>query len=80
MTRAQLEAVHDALVSIIDGWNDAAVVIGRGRANDALCLTLFDDGSGRLGRRAGWDFREVQDFHSFDDLDGLLALLREEGS
>jgi hypothetical protein len=77
MTPAQLEAVHDALVQIVDSWNDAAADEDRGRSNDALCLTLYDDGSGRLGRRSPGNNYEVEDWHDFSDLAGLLAVLRD---
>lgn len=77
MTRAQLEAVHDALTQLVDAWNDAAADEDRGRSNDAICLTLFDDGSGRIGRRRAWERDRVEDWHDFDDLDGLVKVLTE---
>lgn len=86
MTRAEIENVLNALAEIIDGWNDAAADEDRGRRNDALCLTVFDDGSGRLGRRC-WTYSDkpgepdmdVEDWHDFDDADGLVKLLLDQG-
>ena len=75
MTKSQLESVIDALVEIVDGWNDAAADDERGRANDAICLSLWDDGSGTLGRRAAWSINEVEDWHEFDNIDELLRVL-----
>lgn len=75
MTKRELEAVHEELVSIVDGWNDAAADEDRGRANDALCLTLYDDGSGRVGRRLWYENSRVEDFYGFNNLDDLLKAL-----
>lgn len=79
MTRAQLEAVHDALTEIIDSWNDAAADDDRGRSHDALCLTIDDDGSGRIGRRATWDEGRVEVWHDFNNMDELLQWFIDEG-
>lgn len=76
MTREQLEAVWDALVGIAGEWNRDD---GTGTRNDFLCLTLADDGSGRLGRRSGLSMSRVEDFHDFDDVDGLVKVLRDAG-
>lgn len=78
MKKEQLEAVHEALVEILDAWNDAAADEDRGRANDALVLTLWDDGSGFLGRRDHCHDDKVEDFHEFHDFDGLLKTLTEK--
>ncbi len=83
MTRQQLEAVVDALVEIVDGWNDAMVEDDRGRGDRRLCLTLHDDGSGTLGEvREAWIKEDmcmshVEDFHEFRDLDELVKVLSE---
>jgi len=78
MNRSQLEAVHDALVEIIDGWNSSAADDDRGPSNDTICLTLGDDGAGFIGRRsAGQD--TVEDWHTFKDLDELVSVLKDEG-
>lgn len=76
MTRQQLEAVVDCLVELVSDWNDAAEDEDRGRADDAICLTLCDDGSGRLGRRRTAS-SEVEDWHEFNDLDGLIEVLTQ---
>lgn len=79
MTRKQLEAVHEALTEIIDSWNDAAADEDRGRSNDALVLTLDDDGSGSLGRRVrAWEYGvpdSVEDLYDFRDVGELLDVL-----
>ncbi len=79
MKRTQLEAVHEVLTELIDGLNDAAADEDRGRSNDALCLTVFDDGSGRCGRRSHFASNEVEDWHDFDDLAGLAKVLADMG-
>ncbi len=73
--RAQLEAVHDALVEVVDAWNDAAADEDRGWSNNAICLTLYDDGSGSIGRRRGKD--TVEDWHDFDDFEQLVKVLKD---
>lgn len=77
MTRTQLEAIHEALTELIDCWNAAAEDGDRGRAQDALCLTLYDDGSGSLGRRSPHT-DQVEDWHTFNDAECLWRLLTEE--
>jgi hypothetical protein len=78
MDRAHLKAVVEDLVDLVDSWNDAVADEDWGRADYALCLTLFDDGSGRLGRR-DWGSGEVEDLHSFVNLDDLVRVLADEG-
>ena len=79
MTKAQLEAVVEALVEIVSSWNEAAADEDRGPGNDAICLTLGDDGSGSIGRR-NWFADSVEDFHDFADLDDLIGILKDEGT
>lgn len=79
LTREQLEAVIEGLVVIVDSWNDAAADEDRGRSNDAICLTLWDDGSGRIGRRSWFESNQVEDWHEFNNLDELIQKLRDEG-
>ena len=76
MTKAQLEAVHDALVEIIDSWNQAAADEDRGPSNDAICLTLYDDGSGTIGRRT-FGIEGVEEFHGFDNFDSFVSILEK---
>ena len=49
MNKQQMVALLETLVEWIDGCNDASQDEDRGRSNDALCLVLWDDGSGKLG-------------------------------
>ena len=88
MTKAQLEAVHEALCEIIDSWNSSGVDDDRGRSNDAVHITIHDDGSGFLGVRRchhgakgldGQELNGVEDWHEFKDLDGLFELFRDQG-
>lgn len=85
MTKASLESVIDALVEIVDGWNDAAVDEDRGRSNDTLCLTLYDDGSGFLGRRDSYDgpdgerVNDIDDWCEFSNIEELVTVLESEG-
>ncbi len=85
MTKAQLEAVIDELVGIVDSWNGAAADEDRGRANDCLCLCLYDDGSGSLGRRNRYPgpdgpVDEIEDWHTFGSVDELVeVLMKGEG-
>lgn len=75
MTREQLEAVHEALTDLVGAWNDASADEDKGPNNHAITLTLWDDGSGRIGvRKFG---NEVEDMHGFDDFDGLVKVLTE---
>jgi hypothetical protein len=76
MTREALEAVVDALVGVVDSWNGAAADEDRGRSNDAICLTLYDDGSGTIGRRHPGG-SEVEDWHQFDTFNELVEKLRD---
>lgn len=79
MTRDQLAAVVYALVEIIDSWNDSAADEDRGRSDDGICLTLWDDGSGNISRRVSGT-AEVEDIHDFDNLNDLVdALVYGEG-
>lgn len=82
MTREQLEAVVNELVAVVDSWNDAQADDDRGKGNNAICLTLWDDGSGRIGVRR-WDGKDgltTEDMHDFADLDGLAKVLDDEGA
>ncbi len=78
MTRQQFEEVFDALVDIVDAWNDAAADDDRGRGNDAIVLIIHDDGSGWLGRTMGL-LSEVERLHQFDNGVSLSAILEGHG-
>jgi len=73
MTRKELESVHDALTDLAAANNRAADDRGVGLA---FTLTLYDDGSGRIGQRQG---NEVQDWYDFDDFDRLVKALGDAG-
>lgn len=49
MNKQEALKLAEALTDLIDGWNDAGEKPDRGRPNNALCLILWDDGSGRIG-------------------------------
>ena len=74
MTRQQLEAVIEALAEVVSSWNDGKVNEGRGHG---LCLTLYEDGSGRLGMRSSSYATYVQDTHTFGSFDGLCRVLED---
>lgn len=83
MTKAQLEAVIEELVAIVDSWNDAQADDDRGRGNDGIVLSLWDDGSGTIGRRRfgiGGEPDDFEDWHDFADLEGLIGVLGAEGT
>lgn len=46
--RQALQTTMEALTDLINQWNDAAKDGDRGRANDAIALIIWDDGSGRV--------------------------------
>lgn len=60
----QLTQVLHTLASVINNWNDLAEDGDRGRDNAGLCLTLWEDGSGRIGT-----------FHVYDDDSGTFSQL-----
>lgn len=73
-TKQHLREALDLLAGLIDSWNDAAADGDRGRDNKALCLTLWDDGSGRLG--TVW--RHVDEMNTqcgFDNVEELAEYL-----
>lgn len=78
MTKKDLESVVDGLAELIGEWNQAAEDGDRGAANDALVLTIMDDGSGSLGKR-GWG-GTVDEIHQFDNAEHLAQLLGNEGA
>lgn len=77
ISRKSLEEVVGALASEIDAWNRAAADDDRGPANDAICLTVFDDGSGRIGKRCTFDV--IENYFDFDNLDQLCDLMKSFG-
>jgi hypothetical protein len=84
MTQQQLEAVVDALIGIVTSWNRAGADEGCGSSNHAVHLTLFDDGSGRVGRRRfggedrnGMPQLDTEDWHDFRDFGELVKVLHD---
>lgn len=80
----QIAHVANALTELIDIWNDAADDGDRGRDNKMLVLTLWDDGSGRIGTARGYDedtgtFCDVSmNFQNgWNDVDGFVSFLLE---
>ena len=67
--------VIEQLVEFIGHSNDAAEDDDRGRAEDAIMLLLFDDGSGRVMiRDANADFAEMGDGQPLFNFDSLSEL------
>ncbi len=78
MTRDQLEAVIETLVELAAGLKDGSGDEERGRADYGLCLTLYANGSGRLGLRGRRvEFSNVEDFHTFGSFEGLCRALED---
>ncbi len=73
ITRKQLTTVVEALTELIDNWNDDAMDDDRGRDNNALCLLIWDDGSGQLGTQWGDVFNKQMEFDSPEELADALA-------
>ena len=68
ITRQQLIGVVEALTELIDEWNDNAMDDDRGRDNNALCLLIWDDGSGMLGTVFGDIFNKQMEFDNSEEL------------
>ena len=73
ITKTQLITVIEALTELIDEWNDLSMDDDQGRDNSALCLLIWDDGSGMLGTQFGDVFNKKVEF---DDAEGLCHMLR----
>ncbi len=73
ITKQQLITVIEALTELIGEWNDDAMDDDRGRDHNALCLLIWDDGSGKLGTQFGDVFNKQMEF---DDAEGLYQGLR----
>lgn len=70
--------LYEALIELIQGWNQAADDGDRGPANDAVALILYDDGSGRIGTMS-WVEREIHGMEDFRNEAELRALLGKYG-
>lgn len=60
-TKAQIAIVLDALAGLISDWNDLAEDGDRGRDNQMLVLTIWDDGSGRIGTAHSYNGEDSHD-------------------
>lgn len=76
MTKHELGAVVETMADVADSWNDAAADGDRGRGNDQIVISVFDDGSGSIGKRS-WN-GEVEDLARFDDAAALVKIFEEE--
>jgi len=72
ITKRQLSTVIEALIELIDEWNDLAMDYDRGRDNNALCLLIWDNGSGKLGTQFGDVFNKQIDFYTPEELGEAL--------
>lgn len=61
-------------MELIDGWNDDLMDDDRGRGNDALCLLIWEDGSGKLGTQFGDIFNQQMEFDTPEELYQALTL------
>lgn len=73
ITRNQLITVVEALAELVDNWNDSSMDYDRGRDNNALCLLIWDDGSGRLGTQWGDVFNKQMEFDNPGELADQLV-------
>ena len=75
--------IINQLVDFIRHSNDAAEDGDRGRAEDTICLLLFDDGSGRVMIRTGLaglgriEIDEHQTLFEFDSVQEIKKRLDE---
>lgn len=76
MTKSQLEAVIDALAQLAESYNEPADE-EHGWGNDPICLSIWGDGSGTIGRRRSP--HEFEDIHEFDTFGELVKVLQNEG-
>jgi len=67
ITKQQLITVMEALTELIDEWNDDAMDEDRGRDNNALCLLIWDDGSGQLGTQFGDAFNRQMEWANSEE-------------
>ena len=72
ITKQQLITTLEALAELIYQWNDDAMDEDRGRASDALCLLIWDAGSGMLGTQWRGVFNKQMEF---DNPEGLAEAL-----
>ena len=75
VNKEQFQKALEALTELIDAWNDLGHEHESGHLNNALCLLLWDDGSGRLGTVFGRPetFNEQTEFDSPAGLVDYLA-------
>lgn len=73
MTPGQLTSVIEGLAETVGSVNRAMEDDDRGTGNKAICLTVYDDGSGRIGYRSHGS--EVEDIGDFDSAEDAVAAI-----
>ncbi len=72
ITKTQLITTLEVLTELIGEWNIDDADEDRGRDHNALCLLIWDDGSGMLGTQFGAVFNKQMEF---DNSEGLYKAL-----
>ena len=70
----------EVFCEIIDRWNDAAADGDRGRANNAIAIILYDDGSGKLATYFGGHFdigERINPQRYFDSIEEAVVIIKE---
>lgn len=73
MTPGQLTSVIEGLAETVGSTNHAMEDDDRGAGNKAICLTVYDDGSGRIGYRSHGS--KVEDVGDFDSAENAVAAI-----
>jgi len=76
MTKEKLLECLEHLTVLIDEWNESPDPEDRGNSNDALCLLLWDDGSGRVGTVYQAP-EKLNEQLQFDNIEGLADYLMD---
>lgn len=71
----QLSVILADLAEALWHWNGVVVDDDRGRDNKALCIALWDDGSGRVGTIYGYSDIDMNLELEFTDTDQLATYL-----
>ena len=77
MNKEQIRDFLESLAALIEDWNDLAVSENRGRDNSALCLVIYEDGSGDIGAVREFDRMEMNRQGSFNNLEEFAEYLVE---
>lgn len=72
MTKGQLQAVIKGLAQLASKREDLTSL-------KAIRLTVFNDGSGGIGRCDSFTWSDTQAVHDFDTVDQLAQILRNAG-